>query len=898
MVCPCAMASRLQTLLSLLLISYYLPHSTTALSRPIDIPALLSDPSRTNIEVSTGYELFQALASQGDSISNVTVTLVSDILLDDPVWEIDLTLSEDVVDAIFKVGSNSTLLFRSSYPLSISESDLETNPQAILEAGAKILDFAQRLAALVVEPGGTIAFQGIAIRGIGSAQAFQQQRESSFYYPHNFAIWPTVLCGVDLSLAPEDPRAACNIIHLNTYATYRPAFKEGCGPEIMEQSVFRSATAIQNYTAIGLSDPTTIYVLGVHQLLFPVIQLESRADVYSEKFIGTEPVSFVRVVTNNTVRACCSGACYENELNESSGRTSINSSGGGSGVPYWVWIIVGATSAVGVLAAALLIFSTTCCRHRLKAKGDGKDQFGDDDDYPDPEAGTITAQMAAAAVKDDEVMRLMTHAWLNRIAAAHELEFKGILGRGASGTVWKANWKGVVVACKILNTTAPQFSRQSFWPPPPVTTDVASEGQGGGVDGGVSKLSPKANTDEVDSVVQGITAAAAGAATTSLTSKAASSALKTTSTTSSTTALDKHTIAAMMTVPKEVCISTLLSHPRIITFYKVTPSTIPTSPSFSMNGSDIVSIILMEYCDLGNLYQCIQRKKKLWYGDGKPVMDAVIETLMDVAHGVDYLHNSAGVVHNDIRASNILLKTVGCNKRRFKALVADFSHADFINQHDRHNLSGRMSSGEVISTDGVGRRVSSDRSSASSLSTIYSVNKGSVVHQELRQPRQQTWAATGQAILHLAPELLAQTSPPTPASDVYSFAMLMWNLLQRDGKKMEYLKSGQSVADMVHQVVEHQQRPPTLVSTNNNNDDSDNSNDDNDVDMANKNDSIICGKDINVVAIEMCDKLMRDCWHQDPALRPNSGDIIVALRKILRFIKENSVQNGEDEEDV
>jgi serine/threonine protein kinase len=636
-------------------------------------------------------------------------------------------------------------------------------------------------------------------------------------------------------------------------------------------------------------------MLGVHQLLFPVIRLEPHADVYSETFIGTEPVSFVRVVTNNTVRACCSGACYEDESNEASGRTSSSSSSSGSndnGVPYWVWIIVGVTGAVGFLTAALLIFSTKCCRYRLKAKGGGKDQFGDDDDYPDPEAGTITAQMAAAAVKDDEFMRLMTHAWLNRIAAAYELEFKGILGRGASGTVWKANWKGAFVACKILNTTAQQFSRQSFRPPPLVNTDVTSEGQGGGVEGRVSKLSPKASTDEVDNVVKGI-AAAAATTTTSLTIKASSSTLKNTSSTRTTAALDRNTIAALMTVPKEVCISTLLSHPRIITFYKVTPSPIPTSPSFSINGSDIVSIILMEYCDLGNLHQCIQHKTMLWDGDGKPVMDAVIQTLMDVVHGVDYLHNSAGVVHNDIRASNILLKTVGYNKRRFKALVADFSHADFINQFDRHNFSGEMGSGEVMSTNGGGRRVSSDRSSASSSSTIYSVNKGSVVHQELRQPRQQAWAATGQAILHLAPELLAQTSPPTPASDVYAFAMLMWHLLQSDGKKKEYLKSGQSVADMVYQVVEHQQRPPTLVFAN--------SSDDNDhVDRAIENDGII-GKDINVVAIEMYDKLMRDCWYQNPVLRPSSGDIIVALRKILRLVKGNSAQKGgreRDKEDV
>lgn len=83
------------------------------------------------------------------------------------------------------------------------------------------------------------------------------------------------------------------------------------------------------------------------------------------------------------------------------------------------------------------------------------------------------------------------------------------------------------------------------------------------------------------------------------------------------------------------------------------------------------TLIVMEYCDRGSLEGAMQRRDLLWTAEGEPHLVHILRLLIDVALGLDYLH-SVGIVHGDIKAGNVLLKSMGHSRRGYCGKLADF----------------------------------------------------------------------------------------------------------------------------------------------------------------------------------------------------------------------------------
>ena len=56
---------------------------------------------------------------------------------------------------------------------------------------------------------------------------------------------------------------------------------------------------------------------------------------------------------------------------------------------------------------------------------------------------------------------------------------------------------------------------------------------------------------------------------------------------------------------------------------------------------------------------------------GKPIMDHVLLSALDVANAMNYLH-SLGITHGDLKADNVLLKSASTDRRGFFCKVSDF----------------------------------------------------------------------------------------------------------------------------------------------------------------------------------------------------------------------------------
>ena len=53
------------------------------------------------------------------------------------------------------------------------------------------------------------------------------------------------------------------------------------------------------------------------------------------------------------------------------------------------------------------------------------------------------------------------------------------------------------------------------------------------------------------------------------------------------------------------------------------------------------------------------------------LQDIILETAMDIARGMEYLHQES-ITHGDLKGSNVLLQTAGGHANQFVAKVADF----------------------------------------------------------------------------------------------------------------------------------------------------------------------------------------------------------------------------------
>lgn len=68
--------------------------------------------------------------------------------------------------------------------------------------------------------------------------------------------------------------------------------------------------------------------------------------------------------------------------------------------------------------------------------------------------------------------------------------------------------------------------------------------------------------------------------------------------------------------------------------------------------------IILEYCDKGCLSVAMAFKPFRSDLDAPPNMNVVLMSCIDIARGMQYLHEE-GIVHSDLKSGNVLLQSVG-----------------------------------------------------------------------------------------------------------------------------------------------------------------------------------------------------------------------------------------------
>ncbi|KAI8468866.1 MAG: hypothetical protein J3K34DRAFT_515013 [Monoraphidium minutum] len=163
------------------------------------------------------------------------------------------------------------------------------------------------------------------------------------------------------------------------------------------------------------------------------------------------------------------------------------------------------------------------------------------------------------------------------------------------------------------------------------------------------------------------------------------------------------------------------------------------------------NLIVMELCDKGSLADALRQGvfHKSPAPGLPPAVDLplVIDVLLDVATSLQYLHDSANLVHGDIKLDNILLKSSPSSAAGLIPKTSDFGLT---------KVMGRESGKEIINTMAAG------------------------------------------TITHLAPELLVEGSEITAAVDAYAFGILMWEMYAGQ-RAFEGVKSDDIIARVIHQ---------------------------------------------------------------------------------------------------
>ncbi|KAK9812659.1 hypothetical protein WJX72_001473 [[Myrmecia] bisecta] len=131
---------------------------------------------------------------------------------------------------------------------------------------------------------------------------------------------------------------------------------------------------------------------------------------------------------------------------------------------------------------------------------------------------------------------------------------------------------------------------------------------------------------------------------------------------------------------QEALFSKAAIHPYVVTAYRsytvqhIQPETkgqvYPAAPY------DLTTYIVMERCEssLEDKHACLWELLNSSFTMG---LSSVLKTLVEVVVGLEYLH-SIGIVHGDLKCSNILCQTSLADRREFRCKISDFGLSRFI----------------------------------------------------------------------------------------------------------------------------------------------------------------------------------------------------------------------------
>ena len=318
-------------------------------------------------------------------------------------------------------------------------------------------------------------------------------------------------------------------------------------------------------------------------------------------------------------------------ISEGSGFTCIphvfgpTSSNDGLSAGAWAGIVIAVVSALMFVTFAVLIFKKNhrqgkLSLHFLKA------DVGESQEKSSIELNTVLhMQQEQQEVGYDSALRI-------RFGSLEGLELGALIGRGAHGRIYKGSFRGSLVAVKVVEHTVNEIQQSAD------KTGVTSE----------ALMLTALSHPNIVTVYR--------ATTIRLQTPETQSPV----TTSQSSAFDvEHGMSQGSWSPK----TPSSSHTTPVDQATLESAIVPSKPGL------YETWLVMEYCNEGSLEKAL-KKKRLNSKDGKPRAPLILELLMDVATGMLFLHQSANLIHADLKPANVLLTSNG--GPRPIAKIADF----------------------------------------------------------------------------------------------------------------------------------------------------------------------------------------------------------------------------------
>lgn len=112
-----------------------------------------------------------------------------------------------------------------------------------------------------------------------------------------------------------------------------------------------------------------------------------------------------------------------------------------------------------------------------------------------------------------------------------------------------------------------------------------------------------------------------------------------------------------------------------------------TEKVMGAHAENLETFIVMEYCDQGTLAARLDVIWRLLKEDSNAAMRWITSTLIDIAGGLQYLHNM-GLIHGDLKCNNILLQSTRADARDFCCKITDVGCSRLLSASKEAILTG------------------------------------------------------------------------------------------------------------------------------------------------------------------------------------------------------------------
>ncbi|KAK2079315.1 hypothetical protein QBZ16_003006 [Prototheca wickerhamii] len=565
-----------------------------------------------------------------------------------------------------------------------SNMSFSTETRTLTKTDIPTLDFGGLWPVFIVRAEGWLAMADLSLEGFTSPYN-EAVVAANLSRPALTNTFPTILMSANGTLAYHNVEMALLV--------------GDCSPKSRQEFVV-SYTTIYGMENIGLFNGSSIFVVGSHVLTIPMATSQN---------VPIEGQTCEYRIDGRFVN------CVPDPLSPSY-RPSVdpNSDQGGSsgGVPAWGWSLIGL--AVGIFVGGVVIGGICYARRRQRRRAtigilaESGVQDASDKPGPDCEAGghaggwkasagslamtrqgsaeptkgaapatpkTASPQLAspvaaspASSCAPTAPLRSATALAASRIrvkfGVLDDLELGELVGLGDYGRVYRAQWLGVPVAVKVVECNSAALA-VSVWEgllaaslhhPNVVATYRIGTLRGAPPPG---RRPPPASAD--DSMT---------------TTVSRSLSLMTTMRTR-----DGLGRVLAPRPPPERSASAPEPAPWRGEAALASARSVPGAPSSAAPSSEALAApaegqayemwMVLEYCDKGSLETAIRRRRFLSPSTGRPLWRVALRVLCDVGRGMAYLH-AHDIVHGDLKAANVLLKSGEGVNGAFVGKIADF----------------------------------------------------------------------------------------------------------------------------------------------------------------------------------------------------------------------------------